>query len=191
MMSTTGFETVVHGKDVPHNGPIGHSNLKKFLRHRHPMIGVDQVVKHDFKAGWLHAARAISCSHPAFEGHFEDAAIYPGTNLTQDIIQLGIILFLGSTRELRGEGPDQEMTAVSNLSINLGHPVPPGVVLDVALWRTAGRGIHAIHFDFEARIRDFPYYEKQNELGIMFRSAISGSAELIRVKRKIYTGIGF
>ena len=189
-MDINTFETIVAGKDVPHDGPIAHTNLKKFLRHRHPMIGVDQVIKHDFKAGWLHAVRAISSSHPAFEGHFEDAAIYPGTNLTQDIIQLGIALFLGSTRELRGEEHNQEMTAVSSLAIHLGHPVPPGALLDIALWRTGGKGIHAIQFEFEAKVRDFPYYHRQNDMGIAFRSAISGSAELIRVKRKIYAGIG-
>lgn len=174
-----------------HSGPIAHTALKKFLRHRHPMIGVDQVVKHDFKAGWIHAVRAICSTHPAFEGHFEDAAIYPGTNLTQDIIQLGIVLFLGTTRPLQGEGANQEMSAVSDLVIRLGHPVPPGVLLDVALWRTGGKGIHAIEFGFEARIREFPYHDAPNPMGITFKPAISGTAQLIRVKRKVYDGIGF
>lgn len=185
------FGGIVNNPDLPHDGPIGHTQLKTYLRHRHPMIGVDQVLRHDFRAGWLHAVRAISSSHPAFEGHFEDAAIYPGTNLTQDVIQLGIVLFLGSTRALQGEGPNQEMTAVSKLAIELGHPVPPGVLLDVALWRMAGKGVHSISFGFEARARDFPFYAGCNAVGLSFRSALTGHAELVRVKRKVYAGIGF
>lgn len=185
------FASIVLHPPAQHDGPIAHTRLKSYLRHRHPMIGVDQVVRHDFTAGWLHAVRAVSCSHPAFEGHFEDAAIYPGTNLAQDIIQLGIVLFLGSTRELRGEGPSQEMTAVSRLSIELGHPVAPGCLLDVALWRTGGRGVHAIDLGFEARVRGFPFDTQCNAMGISFRPAMTGSARLIRVKRKVYDGIGF
>jgi 3-hydroxymyristoyl/3-hydroxydecanoyl-(acyl carrier protein) dehydratase len=189
-MTLSTFSEIIHSEG-PHDGAIGHTDLKKYLRHRHPMIGVDQVLKHDFKSGWLHAVRAVSSSHPAFEGHFDDAAIYPGTNLTQDIIQLGIVLFLGTTRPLQGDGRNQEMTAVSELSINLGHPVAPGTILDVALWRTAEKGPHAIWFNFEAKVRNFPYYDESNSMGMTFKSAITGSAQLIRVKRKVYEGIGF
>ncbi|WCM23154.1 hypothetical protein NDK50_34965 [Paraburkholderia bryophila] len=190
-MSEFSFETVADRRSLSGAGPIKHTDLKSYLRHRHPMIGVDQVIDHDFKDGWLHAVRAVSSSHPAFEGHFEDAAIYPGTSMCQDIIQLGIVMFLGTTRPLKGDGEDQEMTAVSSLSVNLGHPVVPGTLLDIALWRTASRGVHSIQLAFEARVRDFPYHSKPNALGVTFRAAISGSAELIRVKRKVYDGIGF
>lgn len=189
-MSPNSFSQIIN-YDGPNSGGIGHTDLKKYLRHKHPMIGVDHVVKHDFEAGWLHAHRAVSSSHPAFEGHFEDAAIYPGTNMAQDIIQLGIVLFLGSTRRLEGEGRNQELSAVSDLNLKMGHPVPPGVLLDIALWRTGGKGDHAIRFAFEARVRDFPFYEKTNQLGVSFKAAIQGDAELVRVKRKVYSGIGF
>lgn len=190
-LAIAGYDDIVGNAALANDGPIGHTQLKSYLRHRHPMIGVDQVLRHNFRNGWLHAVRAISSSHPAFEGHFEDAAIYPGTNLTQDVIQLGIVLFLGSTRPLRGEGPNQEMTAVSNLSIELGHPVPPGMLLDIALWRTGGKGVHSIAFDFEARVRDFPFYVGRNAVGLTFRPALTGRAELVRIKRKVYAGIGF
>ncbi|KMQ80212.1 hypothetical protein BPMI_03779 [Candidatus Burkholderia pumila] len=188
---TVGFDILVSDPALRHDGPITHTQLKSYLRHRHPMIGVDQVLKHDFKAGWLHAVRAVSSSHPAFEGHFEDAAIYPGTHLTQDVIQLGIVLFLGSTRTLHGEGGNQEMTTVSSLAIELGHPVPPGSLLDVALWRTASKGARSIEFGFEARVRDFPFYAGRNAVGLSFRPALTGRAELVRVKRRTYDGIGF
>ncbi|MBR8343531.1 hypothetical protein [Burkholderia ambifaria] len=188
---TFDFETIVANPALRHDGPIGHTQLKSYLRHRHPMIGIDQVLKHDFDAGWLYAVRAVSSSHPAFEGHFEDAAIYPGTHLAQDIIQLGIVLFLGTTRELRGQDRNQEMTIVSRLAVELGHPVPPGSLLDVAVWRTAGKGERSIEFGFEARVRDFPFYAGRNAVGMSFRAALTGSAELVRVKRRIYDGIGF
>lgn len=185
------FDEIVSGSLLPNDGPIGHTKLKTYLRHRHPMIGVDQIIQHSFGSGWLHAIRAVSSSHPAFEGHFEDAAIYPGTSLAQDTIQLGIILFIGATRELRGQGPDQEMTVVSNLSLELGHPVPPGTLLDVAVWRTDSKGAHWMEFEFEARVRGFPFYSGRNSTGMSFKAALSGKAKLARVRRRIYDGIGF
>lgn len=185
------FDTIVNKTPADDDGPITHTQLKTYLRHKHPMLGVDQVLAHSFNSGWMHAVRAVSCSHPAFEGHFEDAGIYPGTNMMQDTIQLGIAMFLGTTRPLKGEGNSQEMTVVSDVNIKLGHPVPPGTLLDVAVWRTGGRGIHSITFDFELRVRDFPFYETKNDLGITFGPAMEGSAELNRVKRRIYSGIGF
>lgn len=185
------FEDITrHYGEISH-GPIAHTALKKYLRHRHPMIGVDQVLKHNFEQGWLHAVRAVSSSHPAFEGHFEDAAIYPGTSLAQDIIQLGIVLFLGTTRPLEGDGPQQEMTAVAAMNLEMGHPVAPGSLIDIAVWRTEGKGAHAIQFNFEARVRGFDMYEQPNRYGLTFRPAMTGRAELIRVKRKVYDGIGF
>lgn len=187
----TNFSEIVSGSLLPNDGPIGHTKLKTYLRHRHPMIGVDQILQHSFDAGWLHALRAVSSSHPAFEGHFEDAAIYPGTSLAQDAIQLGIVLFIGSTRELRGHGPDQEMTVVSNLSLELGHPVPPGTLLDVAVWRTDGKGAQWMEFEFEARVHGFPFYSGRNSAGMSFKAALSGRAKLARVRRRIYDGIGF
>ncbi len=189
--SAFSYDSIVNHTREDDNGPITHTQLKSYLRHKHPMLGVDQVLAHNFKSGWMHAVRAVSCSHPAFEGHFEDAGIYPGTNMMQDTIQLGIAMFLGTTRPLKGDGNSQEMTVVSDVNIKLGHPVPPGTLLDIAVWRTGGRGIHSIKFDFELRVRDFPYYETKNDLGITFSPAMEGSAELNRVKRRIYAGIGF
>jgi len=155
------------------------------------MLGLDRIIDHSFDEGWVHAVRAISCSQPVFEGHFEDAAIYPGTNLVQDIIQVGILLFVGTTGALKGEGENQDMTAVSSIKTELGHPVPPGSLLDVGVWRTAHKGKRSMTFKFMARMRDFAYYENPNRYGMTFRAAIEGEAKLVRIKRKIYTGIGF
>lgn len=191
MTTELSYETITRDLSSKGRGPIAHTDVKQYLRHTHPMLGVDRVLDHDFEAGWVHAVRAVSCSHPAFEGHFEDAAIYPGTNLCQDTIQLCILMFVGATGPLQGEGENQELTAVTTLNVAMGHPVPPGSLLDVAVWRTAGRERRAMSFGFEARVRDFPYYSAPNAMGVTFRAALSGTADLIRAKRKIYRGIGF
>lgn len=191
MSSPMSYELITRELTGHGRGPIAHTDAKRYLRHTHPMLGIDRVLDHDFEAGWVHAVRAISCSHPAFEGHFEDAAIYPGTNLCQDTIQLCILLFVGATGPLHGEGENQEMTAVSSLNVSMGHPVPPGSLMDVAVWKTGGKERRSMSFGFEARLRDFPYYSAPNGMGVTFRSALTGEAELIRVKRKIYRGIGF
>jgi 3-hydroxymyristoyl/3-hydroxydecanoyl-(acyl carrier protein) dehydratase len=190
MEAMLNYATIVQEKRSG-KGAIGHTEAKQYLRHKHPMLGVDRIVDHDFEQGWVHAVRAVSCSHPAFEGHFEDAAIYPGTTLCQDTIQLCILLFIGSSGALTGEGDNREMTAVSSLNSNMGHPVPPGSVLDIAVWKTGGRERRAMTFGFEARMRDFAHYTTPNSLGLTFRAALQGSAELVRVRRKIYRGIGF
>ena len=190
MESTLDYTSIVDRERVG-RGPIGHTEAKQYLRHKHPMLGVDRIIDHDFEQGWLHAVRAVSCSHPAFEGHFDHAAIYPGTTLCQDTIQLCILLFVGATGPLAGAGESEEMTVVSEFGAKLGHPVPPGSVLDIAVWKSAGREKSSMSFGFEVRLRDFPHYSAPNALGIKFRAALQGQAELIRVRKKIYRGIGF
>jgi len=170
-------------------GPISHTDGKAYLRHTHPMLSLDRIADRDFEAGWVHAIRAISCSNPVFEGHFPDAGIYPGTSLNQDINQVGILLFIGMTTPLIKEGGSSEITAVKSITSSYGHPVPPGCLLDITIWATAITGQKSIDLQFEARVRDFPYYSEPNKFGLKFEAAIKGSATLIRGKRKIYDGI--
>ncbi len=179
--SQLSFEAILSLKGV---GPIGHTEAKTFLRHVHPMLGVDRILDHNFEEGWVHAVRAISCSQPVFEGHFPDAAIYPGTTLLQDIIQHAILLFIGQTGPLIKTEKVQEMTVVTNMQASFGHPVAPGNLLDIAVWAEGQ------HFFFEARVRDFPYYTTPNRYGITFGPAAKGECELRRLKRKLYENIG-
>ncbi|MCF6436501.1 MULTISPECIES: hypothetical protein [Pseudoalteromonas] len=190
-MSDYSFEYIVKELSGHGKGPISHTGVKQYLRHTHPMLGLDQVADHDFEKGWVHSLRAISCSIPAFEGHFPDAAIYPGTNLAQDTIQVAIMLFLGMTRPLIPDGSNEEVSAVADLSLTMGHPVPPGTLLDVALWATGKTTDSQMPFEFEVRVRDFPYYDQGNKFGVTFGPALKGSGKMIRVKKKIYHGIGF
>lgn len=175
------FEEILQRKGT---GPISHSAAKEYLRHTHPVLGVDQILDHNFEEGWLHAVRAISCSQPVFAGHFPDAGIYPGTHLVQDIIQLAILLFIGKTGPLKKTEKDQEMTVVTEVNTAFGHPVPPGSLLDVAVW------VEEERFFFEAKMRDFSHYTEATPYGIIFRAAAKGNCELKRVRRRIYGQIG-
>lgn len=176
------FEEVLAKKG---QGPIGHTEAKRYLRHTHPVLGVDRIVDHDFQEGWLHAVRAISCSQPVFEGHFPDAAIYPGTHLIQDTIQLAILMLIGRTGPLKKTEIDQEMTVVTDVQASFGHPVVPGSLLDIVVVSSGNRMF------FEGRVRDFVHYKEPNPYGLVFRPAVKGECELRRVRRKIYADIGF
>ena len=167
-------------------GAISHTKAKEYLRHKHPMIGLDRIVDHNFEEGWVHAIRSISSSQSVFEGHFEDMAIYPATNLLQDVIQVCILLFIGSTGKLL----DNELTVVTSLESKIGHPIPPGSLLDIIVWTTSDNNKKYMKFSFEVRMKDFKYYNSKNKYGISFSSALVGSSEIYRLKKKIYDGIG-
>lgn len=191
MKETFSFEHIIKELSGSGQGALGHTEAKAYLRHTHPMLGLDRILDHNFSQGWIHAVRAISCSQPVFEGHFPDAAIYPGTSLCQDVIQVAIVLFLGMTGPLKKDhGLKEEMTVVSNINATFGHPVPPGNLLDVAVWKESINSDRSMNIQFEARVRDFPFYSNPNCVGIKFAAALSGSAKIFRVKRKIYEGIG-
>lgn len=170
-------------------GPISHTDGKKYLRHTHPMLSVDRIADRDFESGWIHAVRGISCSDPVFAGHFPDAGVYPGTSLNQDVNQVGIMLFIGMTSPLNHDGPAQEITAVKSVESSYGHPVPPGCLVDITMWATGREGQKIIDFEFEARVRDFDFYDRPNKFGLTFEAAIQGKLSLVRAKRKIYDGI--
>jgi len=189
-MENLSFENIVLKKLFKGNGSIGHTEAKKYLRHDHPMLGVDRIIDHNFDDEWIHAVRGISCSHPAFEGHFKEMAVYPGTTLCQDVIQVCILLFIGATGELNTDNNNKEVTVVSSLNVNIGHPIPPGSILDIAVWSAKRKGKRAIEFDFDVKMRDFEFYSKKTKYGITFSSALSGKAEIMRVKQKLYNGIG-
>ncbi len=171
------------------DGFISHTDSKTYLRHTHPMLSVDWIADRDFEKGWIHAVRAVSCSDPVFEGHFPDAGVYPGTSINQDINQVGIMLLIGMTSPLKEDGNGQEITAVKSITSEFGHPVPPGCLLDIAVWATAKEGNKTLDMKFDARVRDFRLYDEPNKFGLKFSSAIKGELTLIRAKRRIYDGI--
>ncbi len=178
------FDVIVNTLSGSGDGMISHSECKTFMRHRSPVLAIDWIKDHDFKRGWVHAVRGISITDPHFHGHFEDAAMYPGTNLTQDINQIGTLLYTAMC------GPfNNEVTAFTRIDASYGHPMPPGCVVDFAVWaRDRGEG-KRMKVELEGRVRDFPYYDEPNKYGLKFQSAIRASSELIRAKRNLYDGI--
>jgi hypothetical protein len=110
--------------------------------------------------------------------------MYPGTNLTQDINQVGTILFTAMTGKMDGE-----VTAFKKIDSSYGHPIPPGCVLDFAVWATDKGDGKTMSLQLEGRIRDFPYYDRPNKYGLTFKPAIQVTSIIVRAKRRIYDGI--
>lgn len=178
------FDRIVNHMSGTGNGMIPHTGCKKFLRHDHPVLGVDWIKDHDFEQGWIHAVRGISISDPVFAGHFSDAAMYPGTNLTQDINQVGTILFTAMTGIVDGE-----VTAFKRIDSQYGHPIPPGCLLDFAVWARDSGESKTMELTLEWRIRDFPYYDQPNKYGLKYQSAVTVTSIIVKAKSKIYDGI--
>ena len=103
------------------NRKIGHSDLQKYLRHRHPMILIDRV--EDYEPGKsITAVSAASGASDWAQGHFPGRAIYPGTHLLQAFSQTAIILLQLSSTTLG----DDEVTVVSSLEARFNRVVVPG-----------------------------------------------------------------
>ncbi|MGW4384129.1 3-hydroxyacyl-ACP dehydratase FabZ family protein [Kitasatospora sp. NPDC004531] len=107
---------------------IGFTELKQWLRHRHPMIYIDRVT--DYEPGvHLQSLLSVSGNLDAIAGHFPERAIFPGSHLMQAFAQSGIILYQLSTRPLE----DDELTLIGSVTSRFTRPVVPGdqVVFDV------------------------------------------------------------
>ncbi len=178
------FDHIISELSGHGDGMIGHTECKKYLRHSHPALGVDWISDHDFEKGWVHAVRGISISDPVFAGHFFDAAMYPGTNLTQDINQIATLMFTAMTGPLNGD-----FTAFKEIKANYGHPIPPGCVLDFAVWALdKGEGKN-MRVKMEGRVRDFKHYDQPNKYGLTFKPCIEVESIILRANPKVYDGI--
>lgn len=106
--------------------PMGFSELKGWLRHRHPMILLDRVLDHE-PCEFLTAMAVASGSLDFMAGHFPDRAIYPGTNILQAFSQTGILLLQLSSTPLTPE----EMTVVSAFEGRFFQVVVPGDRMEI------------------------------------------------------------
>lgn len=114
---------------------LGFSEIKQWLRHRHPMIYIDRITDHE-PGVFLRSLLSVSGNLDAIAGHFPERAIYPGSHLMQAFAQSGIILYQMSTRPLK----DDELTLIGSVKSRFTRPVVPGdqVVFDVRADRLSG-----------------------------------------------------
>jgi 3-hydroxyacyl-[acyl-carrier-protein] dehydratase len=118
---------------------VGFTEIKKWLRHRHPMIYIDRIIAHE-PGTYLRSLMAVSGSSDVIAGHFPERGIYPGSHLLQAFAQSGIILYLMSTSPLA----DDEMTLIGSAQSRFTKTVVPGdqVIYDVRVDRLYDSSFH-------------------------------------------------
>ena len=125
----------------PRNNPrtMGFTELRRWLRHRHPMVLLDRILDYEPKRS-LTGLLSVSGSLDCIAGHFPDRAIYPGSNLIQAFSQCGIILFQISTSRLA----DDELTLAGRIEARFFKIVVPGdqVVLNVTVEDLTDKVLH-------------------------------------------------
>ncbi|SER90182.1 3-hydroxyacyl-[acyl-carrier-protein] dehydratase [Lentzea xinjiangensis] len=127
---------------------LGFSEIKQWLRHRHPMIYIDRVT--DYEPGVrLVSVLSVSGALDCVAGHFPDRAIFPGSHLMQAFAQSGIVLYQLSTSRL----DDDEITLIGSVKSRFTRVVVPGdqVFFDVRVDRLMGK---AFFFSATARVDD-------------------------------------
>lgn len=124
---------------------MGFTELKSWLRHRHPMIYLDRVL--DYEPGTsLTSLLSVSGQIDAIAGHFPERAIYPASHLTQAFAQSGIILYQLSTTPL----DDDELTLIGSMKSRFTRIVVPG---DQVIFDVRHEGVRANTFSFSCRAR--------------------------------------
>ena len=105
---------------------LGFSELKKWLRHKHPMIFLDRVIDYNLKE-YLKAIVVISGNMDCIDGHFPGRAIFPATHLQQSFCQAAIILLQLSTSRLK----EDEIAMVGSMSSRFYKAAVPGDTVQV------------------------------------------------------------
>ncbi|WUI03654.1 hypothetical protein OHR68_18165 [Spirillospora sp. NBC_00431] len=114
---------------------LGFTEIKQWLRHRHPMIYIDRVLDHR-PGEYLRSMLAVSGTMDSIAGHFPERGIFPASHLIQAFAQSGIILYQLSTSALR----DDELTLIGSVHSKFHKIVVVGdqVVFDVRSDRITG-----------------------------------------------------
>lgn len=122
---------------------LGFTELKQWLRHRHPMIYLDRVLDHE-PGEFLTSLLSVSAQIDAVAGHFPERAIYPASHLSQAFAQSGIILYQMTTSPLA----EDEITLVGSMKSRFTKIVVPG---DQVVFRVRNDGVRANTFQFSCR----------------------------------------
>jgi 3-hydroxyacyl-[acyl-carrier-protein] dehydratase len=118
---------------------MGFTEIKSWLRHRHPMLYLDRVL--DCEPGVRLVSRlAVSAQMDAIAGHFPERAIFPASHLSQAFAQSGIILFQVSTSRLA----EDELTLVGAMNSRFFRIVAPGDTVTITV--TADRLLGSTFF---------------------------------------------
>ncbi|WP_211267043.1 3-hydroxyacyl-ACP dehydratase FabZ family protein [Nonomuraea candida] len=132
-MSTVESEAVpagAPGRDTPAEPgrTMGFTEIKSWLRHRHPMLYLDRVL--DYEPGVrLVSSLSVSAQMDAIAGHFPERAIFPASHLSQAFAQSGIILFQLSTSRLA----DDELTLIGAMNSRFFRIVAPGDTVTITI----------------------------------------------------------
>lgn len=129
---------------------LGFTEIKQWLRHRHPMIYIDRVLEHQ-PGEYLRSMLAVSGTMDTIAGHFPERAIFPGSHLIQAFAQSGIILYQMSTSVLA----DDELTLIGSVHSRFTKIVVVGdqVIFDVRSDRIVG---NTFHFSCRATVAGRP-----------------------------------
>lgn len=100
---------------------MGFTELKGWLRHRHPMIYLDRILDYEPRE-YVTSLMAVSGQTDAISGHFPERAIFPASHMMQAIAQSAIILAQLSTSPLT----DEEITLIGSVKARFTHVVVPG-----------------------------------------------------------------
>ncbi|MEI5519906.1 beta-hydroxyacyl-ACP dehydratase [Streptomyces brasiliscabiei] len=100
---------------------MGFTELKGWLRHRHPMVYLDRIL--DYEPGeYVKSLMAVSGQTDAISGHFPERAVFPASHMMQAIAQSAIILAQLSTSRLA----DDEITLIGSVKSRFTRVVVPG-----------------------------------------------------------------
>jgi len=122
---------------------MGFTELKGWLRHRHPMVYLDRVL--DYEPGeHLTSLMLVSGQTDAISGHFPERGIFPASHLMQAISQSAIVLLQLSTSPLA----DDEITLVGSVKARFTRLVVPG---DQVVFHTTCEELRDRTFTFACR----------------------------------------
>lgn len=122
---------------------MGFTELKSWLRHRHPMVYLDRVL--DYRPGeYVTSLMNVSGQIDAIGGHFPERGIYPASHILQAVAQSAIVLLQVSSTPLT----EEEITLVGSVQSRFTRIVVPG---DQIVFVTKKISLEGRYFTFSCR----------------------------------------